>query len=165
MPECKRCQHHFKNRVKIEGKIRVLSNRKYCLKCSPFNKHNTKQIHIVPNSDECLIKCTSCSRDYVYSSKKKKGHTRTKCNSCMTNNRRFSLKEKCISLKGGQCKRCGYKKCKKALVFHHIDPSKKEFGIGGMHSRSWESIKKELDKCIMLCSNCHIEVHDMIDKK
>jgi hypothetical protein len=44
MPECRKCGDYFPNHVKIEGKKRNLCKRKYCLKCSPFNKHNTKKI-------------------------------------------------------------------------------------------------------------------------
>lgn len=55
---------------------------------------------------------------------------------------------------------CGYNRCTRALGFHHLDPSKKDFGIGGAHSRSWAVIQAELDKCILVCSNCHDEIHD-----
>jgi hypothetical protein len=45
------------------------------------------------------------------------------------------------------------------LTFHHVDPSKKRFNFAGAHSRSWESQVKEAQKCIVLCANCHREVH------
>jgi len=106
--------------------------------------------------------CSRCKRQYEYD--KKRGHTRTVCNSCTVSNRRFILKEKSLEYKGGECERCGYCKSKRALTFHHIDPSQKEFGISGNHSRSWESIKEELDKCMLLCMNCHMEVHEEIDE-
>ena len=75
-------------------------------------------------------------------------------------NRRRALKEKAIEHKGGKCQICGYKKCAAALVFHHFDASQKEFGLSqrGL-ARSWGKIQKELEKCILLCSNCHAEVH------
>jgi 5-methylcytosine-specific restriction endonuclease McrA len=77
--------------------------------------------------------------------------------------RRKKLREMAREYKGGQCALCGYKKCPRALGFHHIDPSKKEFGVSvrGL-TRSWEKIKQELDKCILLCANCHMEVHEGI---
>lgn len=66
------------------------------------------------------------------------------------------LKIMAIEYKGGKCY-CGYNKCVDALEFHHLDPSKKEFTLSGM-TRSWKRIKKELDKCILVCSNCHKEI-------
>ena len=105
--------------------------------------------------------CSICSRQYTYSHKA--GHTKTKCNSCLVNKRRFSIKDKAIAYKGGNCIVCNYNKCTRALVFHHVDGDK-DFGIGGAHARSWEAIQNELDKCVLLCSNCHGEVHAGIIK-
>lgn len=81
------------------------------------------------------------------------------------NARRFSLKEKCLKYKGGKCESCGYSKSKRALTFHHINSKEKEFGIGGSHCRKWEDIKAELDKCQLLCMNCHMEEHERLDSK
>lgn len=50
-------------------------------------------------------------------------------------------------------------KCLGALDFHHRDPSEKEFDWNKLRKRSWESIAFELDKCDLLCSNCHRESH------
>lgn len=63
---------------------------------------------------------------------------------------------------GSKCGICGYSRCIKALEFHHIDPNEKDFspGAGRASSKSWESICGELRKCVMLCANCHREVHD-----
>lgn len=60
---------------------------------------------------------------------------------------------------GGKCINCGYNKCLDALQFHHIDPAEKEFHLGNSRGKKLEVIKKELDKCLLLCSNCHIEAH------
>jgi hypothetical protein len=75
--------------------------------------------------------------------------------------RRNKLKLLAVEYKGGKCKRCGYNKCTRALEFHHLDPNEKDFGITAKgFTRSWEKTKIELDKCIMLCANCHAEEHD-----
>lgn len=63
-----------------------------------------------------------------------------------------------VEYKGGKCEKCGYNKCIEALDFHHIDPSQKEFGISS-NSYSLERMKKEVDKCILVCANCHREIH------
>lgn len=73
--------------------------------------------------------------------------------------RRKKLKQMAIEYKGGKCQLCGYDRCVAALVFHHC--SDKNFGIAKSgYTRSWRKICEELDKCILLCSNCHAEIHD-----
>lgn len=74
-------------------------------------------------------------------------------------NSRRKLKERLVEYKGGKCERCGYNKCITALEFHHLDPSKKDFGIGSKKVLSFEKCKEEVDKCILVCSNCHKEIH------
>jgi len=65
-----------------------------------------------------------------------------------------------IEYKGGKCRLCGYNKCSEALEFHHIDSAVKDFGISNKgYTRGWKRVKTELDKCVMLCANCHREVH------
>jgi len=77
--------------------------------------------------------------------------------------RRKRLREMAREYKGDKCAICGYDRCQRALGFHHIDPKKKDFGLSARGlTRSWEKIKKEIDKCILICANCHMEVHDKI---
>ena len=74
--------------------------------------------------------------------------------------RRKKMRQMAIEHKGGKCQLCGYSKCAQALDFHHLDPSKKDFGISADGiTRAWSRIKAELDKCVMICANCHREVH------
>ncbi len=74
--------------------------------------------------------------------------------------RRKAIKEKAIEYLGGKCFFCGYDRSYAALDFHHIDESSKKFGLSqdGL-TRSWEKTKLELDKCILVCANCHREIH------
>jgi hypothetical protein len=58
-----------------------------------------------------------------------------------------------------KCERCGYDKCIIALEFHNTDPKEKDFQISGK-SLSFENLKNEVDKCMLVCSNCHSEIHD-----
>lgn len=60
------------------------------------------------------------------------------------------------------CKICGYDRSSRALHLHHIDSSTKEYQISDMWSMSDEAIKKEVSKCVILCANCHAEVHEGI---
>lgn len=74
-------------------------------------------------------------------------------------NRRQKLKEMGVEYKGGKCIKCGYDECIAALEFHHKNKEEKEFTISKYQNLSWIRIKKELDKCDLLCSNCHKELH------
>ncbi len=67
------------------------------------------------------------------------------------------LKESAIAYMGGCCRVCGYKKCARALHFHHLNSYEKDFTISS--KSNWYDIVRELNKCILLCSNCHMEVH------
>lgn len=74
--------------------------------------------------------------------------------------RRKNLKQESIAYKGGSCQCCGYNRSHWALEFHHLDPKEKDFHLSkGGHTRSWDKIKEELNKCILVCSNCHAEIH------
>jgi hypothetical protein len=64
-----------------------------------------------------------------------------------------------IQYKGGQCQICGYNRHQAGLDFHHIDPNSKLFNMGTGMSRQWHVLTREADKCILLCSNCHRELH------
>ncbi len=77
--------------------------------------------------------------------------------------RRKQIRQMSLDYKGGKCQICGYNKCIRALDFHHRDPEKKDFGLSAKgYTRSWDSVKTELKKCVLLCSNCHREVHEGI---
>ena len=76
------------------------------------------------------------------------------CNTCVSKVRRLETKTKAVRYKGGQCEKCGYNSHIAALEFHHVNDNK-DFTIGKFMNRSWDFIKNELDKCILLCSNCH----------
>lgn len=86
------------------------------------------------------------------------------CKSCFVRRRSSIHKERVakaaselgIELK---CSRCGYSTCLSALDFHHCDDTTKEKGIGSMRGSSYESILREMKKCVILCKNCHVEIH------
>lgn len=73
-------------------------------------------------------------------------------------------KERAVEYKGGKCLVCGYSKCITALEFHHLDPAQKDFSISANSNKAWYKIENELDKCILVCANCHREVHDGLIK-
>jgi len=130
---CVKCGKEFPPTAYINGGRRVLTSRKYCLECSPFKKR--KFCGPKRNFDNITNNKTH------YSTKK-----------------RQEIKEKAIIYKGGKCIRCGYNRCHAALEFHHRDPIMKNFQIGG-YITNWTMIRKELDKCDLVCANCHRIVH------
>ncbi len=67
-----------------------------------------------------------------------------------------------IESRGGKCEVCGYDKNIAALEFHHINPDEKEFQLDMRHlsNTSLERLQNEVNKCQLLCANCHREAHN-----
>lgn len=82
------------------------------------------------------------------------------CSKSQATERQRGLKLKAIEYLGGKCYVCGYDKCPAALEFHHRNPEQKDFEISKTNLTAWNSqITDELDKCVLLCANCHRETH------
>jgi predicted HNH restriction endonuclease len=67
-----------------------------------------------------------------------------------------------LEIKGTLCELCGYDKCNSSLVFHHVNPDEKEFRLAEIKIKfdtNVEKIMNELNKCQLLCQNCHQEIH------
>ena len=86
-----------------------------------------------------------------------------KCQNIYAIKRVQQNKIKAVEYKGGKCIICGYNKCMRSLSFHHRNPKTKDLDWNKMRSWNIEKIKKELDKCDLLCSNCHGEIHEKIE--
>lgn len=113
------------------------------------------------------------SKDYRHNPPKRRGPCNTCCNIAnlisreknreqynkKARERRNARKLRAISYKGGCCARCGGVFHTAAFDFHHLDPNEKEVDPGLMMGATDEVLFKELDKCILLCSNCHRELH------
>jgi hypothetical protein len=76
-------------------------------------------------------------------------------------NWRKKAKEIILVCMGEKCQICNYNNCSAALELHHIDPNEKELSLSSIMTscKSWNFIYSEIEKCILLCSNCHREVH------
>jgi len=74
-------------------------------------------------------------------------------------NWRQRKKEELVRLFGGECVICGYNRSNWALEFHHRDPSQKDFSISGKNIVSMNAYIEEAKKCVLVCSNCHKEIH------
>ena len=101
--------------------------------------------------------CDLCGREYFYN--KSSGHSKTRCNSCRVTVARRLLKVKGVEYLGGKCCFCNYSKQIRALAFHHKDSTTKEFHFSSSKVLGWTRLKRELDKCILVCVRCHIEIH------
>lgn len=78
---------------------------------------------------------------------------------------RNSFKAKAVEYAGGKCTICGYDRCQRALEFHHKNPKEKDFSISSMtfnRKELTQDVIEEVDKCVLLCANCHREVHDCL---
>ena len=71
-----------------------------------------------------------------------------------------------MNIKGGCCIRCGYDKYQGALEFHHLNPKEKDFNPSHLRKYKFDDrVKSELDKCILVCANCHREVHNELKQR
>lgn len=95
--------------------------------------------------------CFECSPSYA------KGGSRAQTITAL----RKAMKKEAVRRMGSKCCRCGYDKCTRALEFHHLDPNAKEFGLAAKGiCHTWEEFWNEVQKCELLCANCHAELHN-----
>lgn len=101
---------------------------------------------------------TDPEKFYIGGSKRIKCRCRS-CHNQIQIDRFRDYKRQAVEYKGGKCSICGYNKCLAALEFHHNDPSQKDINWRKMRNWVFEKIKEELDKCDLVCANCHREIH------
>lgn len=150
MNKCQNCNKETTNPKFCSKSCSATYNNKIHIKRQRTKKCKVCDILISSDRTFCNKECYSKGRS-KRRSLKPKGYPRLK-------SFRTKIKYESVQYKGGKCAICNYNKCIKALEFHHLDPTQKDFSISSI-SKSFESIKKELDKCILLCANCHREVH------
>lgn len=166
MPVCKKCKESFPNRIKLDGKIHYLNSRSYCLNCSPWKenagylirKQNTRELQNL--SEEAKKTCPICSNEFKWTKN-------NVCSTCRAAYSRYKNKIYAIELLGGKCKNCNCDDIR-CLEFHHLDPSTKDVDISYLLNCSKKRITAEVEKCILLCANCHAIEHsqdkqDIID--
>lgn len=120
--------------------------------------------------DDGTVICPICkqrkskSEFYACSHKSKGIHCR--CKQCESELYSKPIKKKLEWARylGGKCSNCGIEITENNYCifdFHHIDPSEKEYGIAHLFNNcSEEKLKAEVDKCILLCTNCHRLEHN-----
>lgn len=158
--QCQICNNYFPSVIKIDGKTRNLQNRKYCLECSPFGKHNTKKLTTPITGNESPKFCKNCSKEIIRKNEKTKN-----CWVCNNKKQRMRNIAKVQAFTGSSCWFCGYDIFWGALEFHHVNPEKKLHNLSAREMQfSWDRIFNELKKCVLACSCCHKEIHAGIIK-
>ena len=227
---CKACGRVFPAKMVIEGRVRSLYRRSFCLECSPFGSHNTSRAPIAarlsPNGVRlhaarrreqfrrslnkrrrarkallvaefggCCVDCgyaTATVLQFHQRARSSKSfrigsfngslvrlrEEAAKCDLLCPNCHRSrhaaeaapathrvvelrrETKRRAVNALGGRCGGCGGLHVAAAFDLHHIDGKEKSFGLadGGINRR-WDVVLAELGKCILLCANCHAEVH------
>ena len=122
----------------IDGKQRNLKNRKFCLTCSPFGLHNTRNLNV--------SRANPAEKFRKYQERERR-----------------ERKERLVALLGGKCSVCGYHKCTAALEFHHRDRDQKEFPLSKVNLlKRWPVVLREAEKCVLHCANCHRELEELL---
>lgn len=134
-----------------------------------LDKYNFKTYKATHKEEKLVLKskmCTKCSLEKNINEFYKRRDNKdisAYCKPCTNKqvlDRQRNFKKLCIEYKGGHCIVCNYNKCNGALEFHHLNPNEKDFTIANARLTSFnDKVKKELDKCILVCSNCHREIH------
>lgn len=132
-----------------------MKGRRYCLQCSPpGDPSRTKLNRWLKTKPKTCSLCNRTLERELFS-----GSYCTDCKRKYNRARHHALKKRAVKHLGGMCVRCGYNRCVSALHFHHRDPDQKEFTISQVNS-GWEKLRRELDKCDLVCANCHSEVQE-----
>lgn len=103
-----------------------------------------------------LVYCRECKENKKKLARKQKAAK----NSAKVVQWRRNAKQKLVELRGGKCEICGYCKCLRALQFHHKNPAEKKFALSQANTKRFALMLAEVEKCILLCANCHAEIED-----
>ena len=156
MPICKKCNKEFPSRIGNK----TYHKRSYCLKCSPPGsgmgyeiRKATRKKEKVKGKKECPIcgKFSTWTKNNV-------------CSTCRMMWQRWKTKKRAVDMKGGKCCKCGETDMR-VLTFHHLNVEDKEYNISNFYSRiCWEKIVLEIEKCDLMCFNCHVRLHSEINR-
>lgn len=102
-------------------------------------------------------KCSLCEREMA-----EKDRRRRRCSPCEVRVRRYLNKVKSVEYLGGKCSACGFCGSFAAFDFHHVRA--KSFPLAENLNRPWSILREELDKCVLLCRNCHAIEHSKYDE-
>jgi hypothetical protein len=167
---CAQCGQPIPVFIIVDGHKRYHRGRKQCFVCWPFkpkkhpwvNQHGGthRECHSPHHVGPLLLPISDFQMANM-----KKGYKNSYCRTCQTiriRDSRQRFKDQCIAYKGGKCEACGYDRCRDAMDFHHLGD--KEFQLSRYQRCSLNDlVKQELDKCHLLCANCHREAHALTE--
>ena len=163
---CKKCGNPIGSEVRIANKRVGLCGRSYCLDCSPYGNNNSYQLSKRQEELEKGTKmCNTCNLEKPLGQfyPVKKLNTLTPyCKECSRKrvaNKFRTIKQYAVTYLGGMCSACSLVDHPVVYDIHHIDPTEKEFNISTFGKFDKERLEKELDKCMLLCANCHRKEH------
>lgn len=155
MPECRNCGKKFPNKIEIEGQVKRLSGRHFCLECSPLGSNNRRSYIVTTAPGKAF--CARCQKEKDRNEfHSRKGGTRplSYCKKCQEIVKRLKLEEKiekAVTLKGGACADCGQTFPTPVFEFRHDD---EVLPLSAVKNMSWKRFQKILEGCEMLCRNC-----------
>jgi len=142
------CGNSIPTRIKVDGKYRILKNRVQCLTCIPFGTSSYSKRF---SPEERKLKNAAKQRKHYRKHVEIHGVGRP-------GKIKRSRKTEMVQALGGACMQCGYSRCMRNITFHHVKD--KEFVLAERSFQySWKKLIPEISKCVLLCHNCHGEVH------
>ena len=111
-----------------------------------------------PKPQKQCIDCNSLLEDYVAPTNgggKRMGRRCTPCYHKHQSNKRQALKRRAVEHLGDKCAHCNQSFPDECYDFHHLSDKKHDVGKLTHATKKWETILEEINKCILLCANCH----------
>lgn len=127
-----------------------------CKDCGEIKRRRWTTTFTQTGTPEYRTRCQECDRKFI-SDQQRRFRKSISRNAKAKKNAR---KAECIAYLGGNCYRCGYEKSAHALTFHHKSRSEKDRDISSMLDYAWAGLRKELDRCVLVCFNCHMELEE-----
>ena len=136
-----------------------------------LNKYELKTIKTKSVGND-VKKCCSCGeiKEKKEFYKKTGNSLQSYCKICLLEfqkNRWIERKKEAIIYKGSKCIECGLSYPNEPYVifdFHHSDPKSKKYDWRRMKLLGKKKLNEEIDKCELLCSNCHRKRHHQMSK-
>ena len=143
MKKCFNCGDIIPSTVKINGKRRSLTSRKYCLKCNPIGEKKFWRGEKSNRTKFVNGKRITNSYEFICKKCKKKLYQKTRnrvCSNCRNMDKRHENRKLAIKLSGGKCIVCGYNSCSRSLNFHHLIEENKSFTLARHWHKKWDRI-------------------------
>lgn len=169
MKLCIKCNQKIIPYKMSDGSKRYAAGKRcHCFNCwppgyKPIKKPRKLKPAIVTDTHKICPRChlmLSLTEYYRIASDSKFYSWCKSCTRKIVVERQTKVKQQLVDYKGGKCSICGYARCLGALHFHHTEPEHKDFNLSKRRSTHFNNeLRRELDKCILVCANCHSEIH------